>query len=56
MAIKTKLDQLKYEAKQYKRAHGLTHAQALEDTARRHGFSNYHEAQKRLKDIPRDKP
>lgn len=54
MTIKTKLDQLKYEASKYKRERMVTHGAALEKKARDYGFRNYYEAQKALKDVPRD--
>jgi len=55
VTIKTKLDQLKLDAKHYKRTHNVTHNIALEQKARDYGFSNYHQAQKALKDVPCDR-
>ena len=54
MTTKTKLDDLKYTAKKLKRLKNISHNAALEETARAYGFSDYHEAQIRLKDTPRD--
>lgn len=44
------LDGMKRQAKKLKKAvPGVTHTQALEEIARNHGYSSYHEAQKVLR-------